>query len=115
MTERIRPLLLGYIREDVLSGELLASAQTRLEDFADSEGFTLGTIFVERRHTAPRAFDALMEEIRRGDEAWAIVIPEVAHLNDVDHRAMSASQEDYTSMTVLVAHAFSPQTGGPGV
>ena len=106
MTERIRPLLLGYIREDLLSGELLASAQTRLEDFAHSEGFTLGTVFVERGHTAPRAFDALMEQIRRGDEAWAIVIPEVAHLNDVDRRAMSASQEDYTSMTVFVAHAF---------
>ena len=108
MTERIRPLLLGYIREDVLSGELLASAQTRLADFAHSEGFALGTIFVERRNAAPRAFHALMEEIRRSDEAWAIVVPEVAHLNDVDRRAMGARQEDRTSMTVLVAQASSP-------
>jgi hypothetical protein len=106
MTGRIRPLVFGYICEDALLGEEpLASAETRLEDFAYAEGFTLGTIFIERRHSVPWAFDALMQEIRRGDVAWGIVIPDVGHLNDANHRAMSASQEDYTSMTVLVANA----------
>ena len=108
MTDRIRPLLLGYIREDVLRGERLASAQTRLEAFAHSEGFALGTVFVDRRHSVPGAFDALMQEIRRGEEAWGIIIPDVGHLNDANYRAMNTGHEDYTSTTVLVANATAP-------
>jgi hypothetical protein len=103
MTERIRPLVLGYIRENVLRGERLAGARARLERFAHNEGFTLGTVFVERRHTALGAFDALMDEIHRGDEAWAIVVPDVGHLDDRQLRAMSTRQVDYVSTTVLVA------------
>jgi hypothetical protein len=109
MTDRIRPLVFGYICEDALTGEEpLASAEARLEEFAHSEGFTLGTTFIERRNGRPWAFDALMQEIRRGDEAWGIVIPDVGHLSDANHRAMTASQQDYTSMTVLVADAKAP-------
>ena len=103
MSDRIRPLVLGYIREEVLRGERLASAQTRLEQFAHTEGFTLGTVFVERRQTAPWAFDALLEEIHRRDEAWAVVVPDIGHFDEAHHRAMSARQLDYASMTVLVA------------
>lgn len=106
MSDRLRPLVFGYICEGALhGGEPLTSAETRLEDFARSEGFTLGTIFIDRRHGVPWAFDALMQQFRRGDEAWGIVIPDIGHLSDANRRAMSASQEDYTSMTVLVANA----------
>lgn len=105
MTDRIRPLLLGYIREAVLGRERLASAQARLEAFAHSEGFALGTVFVDRRHSVPGAFDALMHEIRRGEEAWGIVIPDVGHLNEANYRVLNTGHLDYTSTTVLVAHA----------
>lgn len=108
MTERIRPLLLGYIREAMLGGERLTSAETRLEAFAHDEGFALGTIFIDRRHSVSGAFEALMQEIRRGDEAWGIVIPDVGHLNDEHYRAMNTAHEDYTSTTVLVANATAP-------
>lgn len=103
MSDRTRPLVLGYIREDGLRGERLASAQTRLETFAHNEGFTLGTVFIEGHHRAAWAFDALMEEIRRGDEAWAIVVPDVGHLDERNYRAMSARRDDYATVTVLVA------------
>ena len=106
MTDRIRPLLLGYIREAVLGSERLASAQTRLEAFAHDEGFALGTVFIDRRHSLPGAFDTLMQEIRRGDEAWGIVIPDVGHLNEANYRVMNAGRHDYTSTTVLVANAI---------
>ena len=109
MTDRIRPLVFGYICEDALAGdEPLATAEARIEAFAHSEGFTLGTTFIDRRHSVPSAFEALMQEIRRGDEAWGIVIPDVGHLNDANYQAMTASQADYPSMTVLVAHAIAP-------
>ena len=106
MSDRIRPLVFGYICEDALLGEEpLASAETRLEDFASAQGFILGPIYIDRRHRLPWAFDALMQEVRRDDEAWGIVIPDVGHLNEANHRAVSASQGDYTSVTVLVANA----------
>jgi len=106
MSDRFRPLVFGYICESALDGgEPLTSAETRLEHFARSEGFTLGTIFIDRRHAVPSAFDALMQQFRRGDDAWGIVIPDIGHLSDANRRAMSASQEDYTSLTVLVANA----------
>ena len=85
MSDRIRPLVFGYICEGALDGgEPLTSAETRLEHFARSEGFTLGTIFIDRRHAVPSAFDALMQQFRRGDEAWGIVIPDIGHLNDAN-------------------------------
>src|ERR1044072_6784136 len=106
MTDRLRPLVFGYICEGALDGgEPLTSAETRLEDFARTEGFTLGSIFIDRHHAVPGAFDALMQQLRHGDEAWGIVIPDIGHLSDANRRAISASQEDYTSMTVLVANA----------
>jgi hypothetical protein len=103
MSDGTRPLVLGYIREDDLAGERLVSARTRLEAFAHAEGFTLGTVFVEGHHKDPWAFDALMEQVRRGDEAWAVVVPHVGHLGRGRARALRARRDGHTTVTVLVA------------
>ena len=102
-----RPTLLGYIRADLLStSHDLDDAKTELVAFADREGFTLGTVYVEDGSYVPHAFDALMEEIYRDEAVWAVVVPDLSHLADAEHRAMWNCQNDnYATMSVLVANS----------
>jgi hypothetical protein len=71
----IRPLLLGYIRADALTTDReVARGTSELTAFADSEGYALATVFVERTDRAPAVFEALLAEVVRTG-ARAIVMP----------------------------------------
>ena len=71
MTNHVRPLLLGYIRADLLPDRAdLPRVEAQLEAFAHREAFSLGAVYVERG-SAPGAFDALMTEVTR-DEATQV-------------------------------------------
>lgn len=76
----VRPLALGYIREDRwMSEEELAKATCVLTEFADREGYALGTIYIERVERTPAAFEALIATAIC-DEAAAILVPGFEHL-----------------------------------
>ena len=48
MTNHVRPLLLGYIRADLLRDRAdLPSVEAQLEAFAHREAFSLGAVYVE--------------------------------------------------------------------
>jgi hypothetical protein len=104
VSDHPRPLLLGYIRADVLTTcEDLTMAEGCLAAFAGTEGFTLGTVYVERGDAAPDAFQALMDEIRHLEDAWAVVVPDLRHLADGERRVMRTHRRDDTGVCVLVA------------
>jgi hypothetical protein len=67
-----------------------------------AEGFVLGTVYLDRLNTAPAAFDALLDEIRRDDDVWAVVVPTTHHLADGDLQAMK-SRLQHGAIHVLVA------------
>jgi hypothetical protein len=107
-----RPLLLGYIRTDVLTGhEDLSRVEARLRECADREDFCLGTVYVEQRHD-PGAFHALMAEVSREEAVWGIVVPDLRHVGAVEQLILDR-HEAGSRMAVLAAHA-SPRAGGPG-
>ena len=110
---RPRPLLLGYIRADVLtSGSDLPAVEADIQAFATREEFSLGTIYVERG-SPPGAFHALLAEVRRNEAAWGVVVPDLRHVTDEEHLVLRRHQEDCVNTAVLVAN-FSPRSGGPG-
>jgi hypothetical protein len=110
---RARPVLLGYIRADVLgNGTGLPQAKAQLQAFAEREDFSLGTVYV-KRGDAPGAFDALMAEVTRDETAFGLVVPDLRHLTVVEQLILSRHEEG-ASMAVLAA-SFTPRTGGPGV
>jgi len=70
-----RPLALGYIREvSPLSEAEVAEATQDLAEFAEREGYALGTVYVERLEQTPAAFEALVASAIR-EEAVAVVVP----------------------------------------
>lgn len=75
-----RPLVLGYACAHLLMTQNeLAAVKHDLNRFAHKEGYTLGTVFVERVDRAPAAFGALLETVQRAG-ADGIVIPSMQHL-----------------------------------
>jgi hypothetical protein len=74
-----RPLLLGYIRRHLLVTDAeLDDARERLGLFAEAEGFTLGTVYIEHLETTPAGFEALVEAVSRY-EVTAVVVPSMLH------------------------------------
>jgi hypothetical protein len=113
MSTRPRPLLLGYIRVDALTSRTaLPRAEAELAVFADREGFSLGTVYVEKG-SAPGAFHALMAEMTRKEDAWGVVVPDLRHVTGEEDLVMRMNQEDCAKTAILVAN-FSPRSGGPG-
>lgn len=105
------PLLLGYIRTDVLASPTeLHPAEAQLHECAEREDFCLGTVFVERGRN-PGAFHALMAEASR-EEAWGIVIPDLRHVGVVEQLILNR-HEAGSRLAVLVAR-IPPRPGGPG-
>ncbi len=77
---RVRPLAHAYLRAHLLMTETeLADAKERLERFAAVEGYTLGTLFVERVDLIPAAYHALVDAIEAGGVA-AVLVPTWQHL-----------------------------------
>jgi hypothetical protein len=105
VTDHTRPLLLGYIRADALTtpGDL-ARVEANLVAFAAAEGFALGRVYVERADTAPGAFHALMDEILRTEDAWAVVVPDSTHLDRGEPGV--TRRHDFANVSVLVADLF---------
>jgi hypothetical protein len=107
-----RPLLLGYIRTDVLGSHAeLPRVEAELQACAHREEFSLGTVFVESGHN-PGAFDALMAEVSREEAAWGIVVPDLRHVGVVEQLVL-ARHEAGARTAVLVANV-APRPGGPG-
>lgn len=74
-----RPLLLGYVLKDLLmtDGEL-ADIKDQLEQFANIQGFAMGTIYTEDAATTPAAFEALIAAVNRY-AVTTVVIPSRLH------------------------------------
>jgi hypothetical protein len=107
-----RPVLLGYIRADVLRAPTPAEqVEAELVDFADREEFSLGTVYVERGAPAA-AFHSLMTELVHGEAAWGLVVPDLRHLTDGEQQVLRRHGEGVPAR-VVVAN-FSPRSGGPG-
>jgi hypothetical protein len=110
---RHRPLLLGYIRTDVVGDrEDLSRVEAGLRECADREDFCLGTVYVEQRHD-PGAFHALMAEVSREEAVWGIVVPDLRHVGAVEQLILDR-HEAGSRMAVLVAEVPHPRAGGPG-
>ena len=80
VTDYTRPLLLGYARRDLyLSGRHVDDLKCELGEFAQLEGFLMGSVYVEDPETAPQAFEALVASVNRCQIA-AVVLPGLRHL-----------------------------------
>jgi hypothetical protein len=107
-----RPVLLGYLRADVLRSPTTAEqVRGELTDFADREEFSLGTVYVERTGMAA-AFHSLMTELVRDDSAWGLVVPDLRHLGEGEQQVLRRHDEGIR--TRIVVANFSPRSGGPG-
>ena len=112
MSNHPRPVLLGYIRTDVLRRRTeLPRVEAQLQAWADREEFCLGTVYVENGHT-PGAFDALMAEVSRDEAAWGIVVPDLRHVGLVEQIVLTRCEAG-AWLAVLTSNV-SPRPGGPG-
>lgn len=81
MTDYSRPLLLGYARRDLyLSGGHVDELKHQLGEFAQLEGFLMGSVYIEDPETAPQAFEALVASVNRY-QITAVVLPGLRHLH----------------------------------
>ncbi len=89
MTAHTRPLLLGYIRADLLRDRAdLPRVEAQLEAFAHREAFSLGAVYVERG-SAPAAFEALMTEVTRDETTHGVVVPDLRHVTVVEQLVLT--------------------------
>lgn len=113
MSNHPRPLLLGYIRADVLKDRAdLPRVEAQLEAFAAREAFSLGAVYVERG-SAPGAFDALMTEVARDEATHGVVVPDLRHVTVVEQLVLTRHEEG--ARTAIFTANFTPRAGGPGV
>lgn len=74
-----KPLLLGYVRRDLLVTDgQVNQLEREMERFAQLEGFSMGFTYVEKPQTWPSAFEALVESVNRYD-VTAVVLPSLLH------------------------------------
>ena len=112
-SHHVRPTLLGYIRADVLrDGAEIPRMEAQLQAFADTEEFSLGTIYVQQRN-ASGAFHALMAAMERDDVARGVVIPDLRHLTVVEQVVLT--RHDHGARTAIFAANIPSHTGGPDV
>jgi hypothetical protein len=79
VTDNTRPLLLGYLRRDLLVVDSqVVGLEREMAAFAAAEGFAMGQIYVENRDNWLEAFGALAESISRND-VTAVVLPSLLH------------------------------------
>jgi|GEM_PF-1746115 len=74
----MKPPLYGYIRllppHANTSNAIVDQAEQRMQQFADSHGYELTAVFVERAATSRAAFDRLMHDLLVED-AHHIIVP----------------------------------------
>ena len=74
-----KPLLLGYLRRDLLVVDSqVAELERQMADFAHADGFAMGHTYVEKPDSWPAAFEALIESVNRY-EVTAVVLPSLLH------------------------------------
>jgi len=113
MSDHTRPTLLGYIRADVLrNGTELPRIEAELRAFADTEEFSLGTIYVEKGPTSA-AFHALMTEMGRDEAARGVVVPDLRHLTVLEQLVLTRHADG--GRTAIFAASIPSRAGGPGV
>jgi hypothetical protein len=102
MSSNPRPVLLGYIRADVLrSAAKLRRVQAQLANFAHREVFSLGTVYVEKGASGG-VFHSLMDELVRDDAAWGVVVPDLRHLTVVEQLILR-TRGDASRTPLLIA------------
>ena len=112
MSDHVRPVLLGYIRADVLhSSTAIPRLEAELQAFADTEEFSLGTVYVEQG-AATAAFHALMAEIGRDEATRGVVVPDLRHLTVLEQLVLTRHAEG--ARTAIFSVRI-PRAGGPGV
>ena len=112
MTTHVRPLLLGYIRADVLRDRAdLPKVEAQLKAFAHREAFSLGVVYVEKG-SAPGAFNALMTQVARDEAAHGVVVPDLRHVTIVEQLILARHEEG--ARTAIFTANFTPRAGGPG-
>jgi hypothetical protein len=103
MTNHPRPVLLGYIRADVLrSATMVRRVQTQLASFAHREAFSLGTVYVAKDAGAG-VFHSLMDELALDDAAWGVVVPDLRHLTVVEQLILRV-RGDASRWPLLIAN-----------
>lgn len=113
MNDPLRPVLLGYIRADVLrNGTELPRTESQLHAFADDEEFSLGTIYVEQGN-ASGAFHALMSEMSRDEALRGVVVPDLRHLTVLERLVLTRHQDG--ARTAIFAARTTARAGGPGM
>jgi hypothetical protein len=104
VTDRTRPLILGYIRPHLLmTDDELAVTKAVLARFAEHEGYALGTVFTEHSQSAPTAFMAMIDTADR-DGAVAVVVPSPLHLAVLGGPKLTHYLRTVASLRVLVAN-----------
>ena len=74
-----KPLLLGYVRRDLLVTDgQVNQLEREMARFAQTEGFSMGFTHIEKPGTWPAAFEALVESVNRYD-VTAVVLPSLLH------------------------------------
>lgn len=112
MSNSPRPVLLGYIRADVLrSATQVEQVRAQLADFADREEFSLGTVYVERGTTAA-AFHSLMGELAHDEAAWGLVVPDLHHVTDRERQVL-AGHDAGVQTRIVVASCPDPPSLAP--
>jgi len=113
MSDHIRPVLLGYIRADVLrNGTELPRMEAQLQAFAETEEFSLGTIYVEQGG-ASGAFHALMSDLSRDETAEGVVVPDLRHLTVLEQLVLTRHEDG--ARTAIFAAGIRSRAGGPDV
>jgi hypothetical protein len=104
MVSCTRPLLLGYIRAHLsMTADEIDAARSSLAAFALAEGFALGTVYLEHPQTAPAAFEALVDAVRRDNDVWAVAVPTEHHVTNGGLRAMRRDLEHHGAVHLMVA------------
>jgi hypothetical protein len=73
----MRPLMYGYLRTDLVAGRT-GDWEQRIRDFAEREGFDLGTTFREPADSRG-AFADLIHELRRA-QSRHVAVPSMLHV-----------------------------------
>ncbi len=78
--DQTRALAHAYVRAHMMMTDTeLADVKERLQHFAHREGYSIGTVFIERIDQVPAAFHALVEALER-DAARVLLVPSPHHL-----------------------------------
>jgi hypothetical protein len=105
MSSNPRPVLLGYLRADVLrTAAAIRRGQAQLASFARREVFSLGTVYVEKG-AGGGVFQSLMDELAHDEGAWGVVVPDLRHLTVVEQVILRTRGDPSRAPLLIANHA----------